>query len=137
MIYLALFEESWLNVFTATWGLLGILILIGGAIILLMSKKREEVTLIESKRADANANLLKTRDIELEDKVRENALLKEKLEKTEIELEDITAEYRTLAGIVISELMMHWQVKLEIEAKMLRLEKEIRVLRTALEGEEK
>ena len=125
-----LLQESWWSGINAVWGLLLILLMIGGAILILLSRKREEVTLIESKRADANANLLKTRESELD-------ICNKKCEKCEIELEDVTVEYRSLAGVKIAELIQHWEAKLEIEAEVSRLKRDNKRLQLQLGLEEK
>lgn len=109
---------------------LGIVGLITAGLIILLSKRKEDLHLTETKRADANANLVKTRDQELQDSKKQGQEYKE-------ELDTITVEYRTLAGINLKELFEFWERKEEFEGQHEILKSEHRRLLLVLEHYEK
>lgn len=103
-LLLMFFEETWYSGTMAVWAVLTILLLIAGAAIILMSTARKEVQQSTRELATSNADLVKTRDAQIAD-------LTKKLEKQGIELEDVTSEYRALAGITIKILMDYWATR--------------------------
>ena len=118
----------WLTGFNFLVALFGVLLLIGGAIVVLLVRGRGEAATIQVDRAVAAEALVKTRDAEKE-------MLKKEREALEEELEGITAEHRTLVGIDIAKLMEFWAQKENYEAKMLDLEREIRILKLRKDGD--
>jgi hypothetical protein len=131
-LFLFLQESSsvnWSLVFNIGMGIFGFVCLVGAAVIVLLSKRKEDIHATETKRADSNEKLIKTRDQEILD------LDKEK-ERVEKELESVTAEYRTLIGIDLKVLFDFWARYEEHLAHVAELERQIRVLNKRLEGKE-
>ena len=100
---LLLFEggEAWTITFPTFVAIVGFIVLIASSVIIIMSKRREDVHLIETKRANSNADLVKTRDLEIKD-------LEDKLTDKGDDYESMSREYKTLAAIDIDELMTYW-----------------------------
>jgi hypothetical protein len=121
---LLLQETSWWQGVNIVWALLGIAILVGMALIILLSKRREDVQLIETKRADANEKMVKTREAEIAD-------LTKRCEKAEEELEDTTAELRAVIGIKVKDLIEWWAIMEAREAHFRSVERDNRILRQA------
>jgi len=118
-------DMSWLNATTAIWAVLGILLLIAGSAVVLMATTRKETQTSTRELATANADLAKTRELEIAD-------ITKKYSKQGVELEDITSEYRALVGIDIKVLMDYWATREhEIAAKQ-KVESENRVLKIRL-----
>ena len=114
---LLLFEESWWSGINAVWGLLGILLLVGAAVIVILSKKKDETAITNEKSAQANAALVVVRDKQLED-------FQKKLTGTEEELEDVTAEYKTVVSIKIDDLVRWFMYYQDKEARWRNIEEE-------------
>lgn len=115
--------DFYIKFLLAVLGISGIIV---AALLILFSKRKEDIQLTESKRADANANLVKTRDQELTDKIKEALEYKD-------ELDSITVEYRTLAGINLKELFEFWQRKEEFEGRFAIQESENRRLKLVVD----
>lgn len=115
---------DWLTTFNAIWIFIGALIFIALAVIVFLSKRKDETLVIEQKNSEANARLVKARDDEIKDLVK-------KLEKAETEVEDVTAEYRSIVGIDIQKLLEYWQIREHELALMVKLRAENRILRQA------
>lgn len=75
--------------------LLGLIILVGSAAIILLSKRREDVHATDLRNVSAQRGLIETRDLQLTD--------------AKMELDTITSEYKTLVQIYIKELVQVWQ----------------------------
>lgn len=121
-----LFElPYWLTGFNFLLALFSLLLMIGGAIVLLLVKGRGEVATIQVDRAVAAEALVKTREAERDGK-------QTRIEELEDELESVTAEHRTLVGIDIAKLMQFWAEKEEIEARMANIERDNRILKKRL-----
>lgn len=114
---------------TFLWWILGVVLLIGAALIILLSKRKEHIQDTETKRANSNADLIKTRDIEICD-------LKNKIARLEADIESVTIEYKTLVGIDIAKLFNYWTIKENKEAEILLLESRIRVLERLVKNAE-
>jgi hypothetical protein len=82
-------------------GVLAVVALIAVALLVVMSKSREEVIGTETKRANSLSDLVKVRDQEISD-------LKTQKDRLAEELEDVTAELRTISAIKVTELMAFW-----------------------------
>lgn len=123
-----LFVPEWLTGFNFLMALFGFVLVAAGALLVLVLRGRTEVSGIQLDRAVAAEALVKTRDAELLAAIRER-------DETEEELESVTAEHRTLAGIKIGELMVFWAQKEDMEAKMLDLERQLRIERKRKDGE--
>lgn len=126
MQFLLFFDESWWTGINAVWGALGILILVAFAILILLAKGKTEVQETNKQRADASDSLVKVRNTQLADAQKEKAVLSE-------ELEDVTAELRTVTAIKIDELFKFWSDKEAKEAHWANVETENRVLHKRLE----
>lgn len=120
-----LLEESWFSGINAVWSLLVILVMVGLAILVLISRQRVETHVIDQKRADASDKLVETRDRQISDLERENLKINE-------ELEDVTAEYRAVLSIKIDELVKHWEAKQDCEIKWANTESENKQLHRRL-----
>jgi hypothetical protein len=128
---LLLFDmPSWLTGFNFLLALFGALCLIGGAIVVLLLRGRTEVSGIQLERAVAAEGLVKTRDAQLTAK-------DERIAELEEELESITAEHRTLAGISIAKLMDYWSQYEAKEAEMGDLRRQVRILELRKDGDTK
>lgn len=106
-------------------GLLGFIILVGGAIIALLATRKNTVSSIQIQRAEASEALVKTRDTELGD-------CKIKLTKVNDELEDVTVELRGQMGINVGQLMSYWERRTQELAKTESLEQRNAVLEQRL-----
>lgn len=113
---------SWLTGFNFLVALFSALIFIGLAILALMWKGRDQVATLQVDRADAAEGLLKLRDIAI-------IALERKVADLEEELESVTAEHRTLAGISIAKLMEFWARKEAFEALLADTERDNRILK--------
>lgn len=118
----------WLTGFNFLLALFGLLVMVGLAIIVLLMKGKGEVATMQVDRAVAAEALVKTREAERDGKAARVAELEE-------ELEDVTAEHRTLVGIDIAKLIEFWAEKEKIEAEMANLKRDNRILRKRLEDE--
>jgi hypothetical protein len=127
MIFLLLELPAWATGFNFLLGLFGFVVLVAGAFIVLTVRGKTEVSGMQLDRAVAAEALLKIRDIEL-------AALNVKATRVEDELEDLTAEHRTLVGVNVAQLMEFWLRKEEIEAEMADLKRYIRVLEKRKDG---
>lgn len=105
-------------------GLFGFLILIGGSIIIILARRRDTIDDVQKKRNEANEGLIKVRDTELSD-------CKKQCEKCNEELEDITAEHRTLVGLKVTELLGHWADREDLLARLEKAEQRVRILEKA------
>jgi hypothetical protein len=115
----------WLTGFNFLVALFSIVLMIGGAIVLLLVKGRGAVATVQIDRAVAAEALVKTREAERDGK-------QTRIEELEDELESVTAEHRTLVGIDIAKLMQFWAEKESIEVKMANLERDNRILKRRL-----
>lgn len=109
-------------------GIFGFLVIIGSAILVLMSRKSESDRKNVIDRADASDKLLSVRDTELSDS-------KKKCDKCHEELEDVVAEHRALSAITLKDLFAYWATREDELAKMQNLESKNRVLRKRLGDE--
>lgn len=105
---------------------IGFLVVVGVALIIILSKKREDVQLTDQKRADASEKLLKTRDLELED-------CNKLCEKCREELEDVTAEYRALSGVNLAELVEFWKDYKDWMVEHNKLKRQLRIAQAELD----
>lgn len=107
------------------WWVIIILLGLGIALIILLSKKREDVQVTNEKRATAAESLVKVRDTELLDcnKGKERLLA---------ENTDLESENKVLVGIKISELMKFWENKAQIEEEIETLKSQLRVTKATL-----
>ena len=115
---------SWFTGFNFLVALFGILVTVGAAYLVIIARSRTDVSGLQTDRAIAAEAILKVRDSELE-------TCKCRLKDTETELEELTAEHRTLVGLTIGELLEFWRQKEDIEAQMLRDQRRIRILEKA------
>lgn len=115
---------TWATGFNFLTGLFTVALMVGGAYLVLLARSKNDVSGLQTDRAIAAEAILKVRDAELV-----SAL--SKLKDAESELEDITAEHRTLVGLTVGELLEFWGQKEAIEAKILMLERQIRILKKA------
>lgn len=125
IIFLIVLQETGMslsNLFNVIAGVVIFVMMVVGAILIIISTRRKETYETETKRADANKGLAETFERKLE-------VLQKDKNRTDEELEGVTAEYRTLVGIDVAQLMKFWAIKEEIEARNADLEAEIRVLR--------
>lgn len=118
MIDLFLFQE-WTSSIGVVWAVVVVLIAVVFGTIILLSKNILFAQETDKKRADASDNLIKTRDIQITD-------IKAELDTLKEEFEELTVEYRTIAGIKIEELII-WQTKhkqdiLDRESEMAKME---------------
>lgn len=136
---LFLFNESWWAGINAVWGLMGLLILVALGIFYLLSSKRRETDTINEKRAIASDALVKVRDQQIKDLQEEITKLKEALAHETEELEQVSAEYRALAGIVVSDLLRFAELRRDKQAHWDNIEEQNSVLKKRLalkEGDE-
>lgn len=117
--------SSWLTLTNALIAILIFCIAVVGALIVIASKRREELHSINSQRADASDKLVKVRDTELADSEKKCAKLQE-------ELEDTTAELRVLSGVNLEKLVAYWCEYELFQAKFGKIQQENRVLRLQL-----
>lgn len=122
------FVPDWLTGFNFLIALFSLLVILGGALVVLLVKGRGEVTGIQLDRATSAEALVKTRDAEL-------IAIAQERDDAEEELEALTAEHRTLVGIDIAKLMEFWAQKEDIEAKMRDLERDLRIERRRRDGD--
>ena len=114
--------------FNFLMALFGVLLLIGGALIVLIVRGKGEVTSIHLERAVSAEALVKTRDAEI-------ITLNKRIDELEEELEGLTSEHRTIVGISIAELMEFWAEKEEKEAELDDLKRQVRVLKRRKDGD--
>ncbi len=98
------------------------------AVVVLFSKRFQFLNKTESELATSNINLVKTRDIQLED-------ASKVLEGVKLELKSLGSEYKAVVSIDIQELLDFWAEKNFIEAENKRLKAEIKVYKIALKEE--
>ena len=121
---------------TTVWGLIIIVGLVIGGIIFLWATGRNSVTLVEKARADGNAGLVKTREDERDNEKKRADTAEAKIVELEGELEDVTAELRTVVGIKLEDLKAYWIEYIESEAKKQQMKNRIRILeKAAIEGD--
>lgn len=128
---------TWLTGFNFLMALFTLLTLVGGVIVVLVLRGRTEVSTIQLDRAVAAEALVKTRDAEIIGLTKTIEQLTQQIVGLEDELESVTAEHRTLAGISIAKLMEFWSEKDSIEAQIRDLHREIRILNLRKDGETK
>ena len=119
---------DYLTGFNFLMGLFTFLILVAAAIIVLLVRGKGEVATLQVDRAVAAEALVKTRDAEKLGLEARNKTLEE-------ELEEVTAEHRTLAAIDVAKLFEFWAQKEQIEAEMLDLKRQIRILEKRKDGD--
>jgi dynactin complex subunit len=107
------------------WWVIIVLLGLGIALIILLSKKREDVQVTNEKRAIAAESLVKVRDTELADCAKGK-------ERLLTEVGDLESENKVLVGIKISELMKFWENKTQIEEEIETLKSQLRVTRATL-----
>lgn len=110
---------------TYVWWAIGLALTVAAALIILLSRKREDVHQTMEKRALGAEGLVKTRDTELGD-------CKKLLEKALEDKGDVDSEYKALAGINIEKLFRFWQEKERIEADLEMAQSEVRRLKVVL-----
>jgi hypothetical protein len=93
------------------WWVILLAFALGIALIILLSRNREDVQLTDRNRASSAESLIKTRDIELADAIKAR-------DKAIAEKEDAESENRTLAGINIQKLMDFWAQKETLETEL-------------------
>ena len=98
---------------------IGILFVTVCALIVLLSRKREDVQVTNEKRASAAEGLVKTRDLEIAD-------LKRQVEALTHKNEDLNSENRVIGGIKISELAKFWEEKEKFETEFELTKHELR-----------
>jgi hypothetical protein len=106
-------------------GLLGLILVVGSAVIVLLATRKTTVSSVQIQRAEASEALVKTRDQQLID-------CDKKCQKCREELEDTTTELRAQMGLNVGELMDWAQTRTRELAKMANLEQENRVLHVRL-----
>lgn len=119
---------SWLTGFNFLMGLFAFLLLVAAAFIVVLARGKTDISQLQIDRANAAEGLVKLRDVELD-------AVEAKLERAEKELEELTAEHRTLAGLTIGELLSHWAQKDQMEAEMADLKRQIRILNLRKDGD--
>lgn len=122
---------DWITVtnilFILTIGLIGSAV----SVLLFLTKRQSETLLVEKTRADSQANLVKTRDQEIADLEKKVKEKDERIKVLETEVEDVTAEYRAIGGIILQQLVHWWQNREADMAETIRLRADIRVLKRA------
>lgn len=116
---------TWFTGVNALWAMMVILITGAISILILLAKRKDMTQDLLTKRADASDALTKTRDQQLADCMKAKGLVED-------ELEEITAEYKTVVSIKLDELFKFWQTKEDNEAHWLNIEDENRVLKKRL-----
>jgi hypothetical protein len=124
------FDESWWSGINAVWGALLILILIGGAVLVLLAKRKDETAITNEKSSQANAALVIVRDKQLADAEKKNLTLEE-------ELEDVTAEYKTVVSIKIDDLIRWFMFYQDKEAHWRNVEEENILLKKQIANRDK
>jgi cell division protein FtsI/penicillin-binding protein 2 len=119
---LLLFQESWWNGINAVWGLLIILIMVGMAVIVLLAKRKDETALTNEKSSQANAALVAVRDKQITD-------LEKKVVTLEEELEEVTAEYKTVVSMKVDDMIRWYQYYQDKEAHWRNVDEENTLLR--------
>jgi cell division protein FtsI/penicillin-binding protein 2 len=114
---LLLFQESWWNGINAVWGLLIILIMVGMAVIVLLAKRKDETALTNEKSSQANAALVAVRDKQITD-------LEKKVVTLEEELEEVTAEYKTVVSMKVDDMIRWYQYYQDKEAHWRNVDEE-------------
>lgn len=115
---------AWLTGFNFLVALFSVLVMLGGAYLVILARSKNDVSGLQTDRAVAAEAILKIRDAELVD-------CRAQLKEANTELEDVTAEHRTLVGLTIGELLEFWGQKEALEAKILQLERRVRILQKA------
>lgn len=105
-----------------TIAIFSVLVLIGGALIVLMVKRRDTLQ-------DTNERLIKAKDLENEDCEKRCSKCKTELESVKEELEDVTAEHRALTAITVGDLLNYARIREEELAKIGNLESQVRILK--------
>lgn len=123
-----LFVPEWLTGFNFLMALFGLAIVVGAAVLVILARGKTDVSQLEVARANAAEGLVKLRDTEIEQ-------LKKEVAEAESELESLTAEHRALAGIIIGQLLQHWADKEQLEANLLDLKRQVRVLEKRKDGD--
>ncbi len=127
LYFLFLEETSIVSGLNTVYVVVGIIIIFAIGFIVFISKRRLEIQLTDTMRADALEKLLKTRDAEvLEITKSYNVTLKEK-DKIAEDKNSLEIEYKTLLGINVKELMDYWLIKEDIEAQIKNLQSQLRV----------
>lgn len=124
---LALIPE-WLTGFNFLMALFGLAIVVGAAVIVILARGKVDVSQMQVDRANAAEGLVKLRDAEVE-------RLGKELAETEAELESVTAEHRALAGIILGQLLEHWAEKEQLEANLMDLKRQVRILEKRKDGD--
>lgn len=100
VIYLLMIVE-WAKDTAVVIGFIAIVVL---SILVIVSKAKEDAHKSDKDRADALEKLLKSKEAEI-------AELTTLLQEQEDEIESMSVEYRTLAGITIKTLFEYWEVR--------------------------
>lgn len=132
MINLFIFADSWATLPNFLIGMIVFVSTIGALAIGLFYKRGETVTGVQIQRADANEALVKTRDIQLVDKVKIIEIVTIERDEIKEELEATTTELRGQMGINVDELMKYWQIRNDERARTEELEDRVRVLEARL-----
>lgn len=125
MMSLFLTELAWWQSITTVYVGLGVVVAVLISLVTFLSLNRKEIQQTDRERATSSEGLVKTRDIQILD-------LEKKCRKQAEELEDLTAEHRTLIGINLDLLFKYWAVREHEIADKERVISENRVLRIRL-----
>lgn len=125
MMLLLLTEDSWWSGVTIVYAALGIIVAGLISLVTFLSLNRKEIQQTDKERATSAEGLVKTRDIQISD-------LEKKVGRQGEELEDLTAEHRTLIGIDIDLLFKYWAIREHEIADKERVLSENRILRIRL-----
>jgi hypothetical protein len=120
LLLLILFQDSWWTSINPVYIVLIALVTIATGLIMLLSRNKDFVQLVDKETAKSTLDLVKTRDIEIADYKNKNGKLEE-------ELADTTAEFRALAAIDIEKLVQFWKQYEDTMAYIQKLEERLRI----------
>lgn len=115
-------EASAISTLNTIYVVGGVIILLAVGLVVFLSKRRIEIQLADTLRADALEKLLKVKEIEL-------VLVTKERDEAISDKKSLEIEYKALLGIDIKELMDFWLIKESIEAKIKNVEGELRIER--------
>jgi hypothetical protein len=108
------------------WIVVVILFLVCAALIILMSRGREEVQVTNEKRASAAEALVKTRDTQITE-------LNQKITALTQDGKEMDSENKVLSGIIVSDLVKFWEQKAQFEEDFELAKSELRRARKLIE----
>jgi hypothetical protein len=120
LLLLILLQDSWWTSINPVYIVLIALVTIATGLIMLLSRNKDFVQLVDKETAKSTLDLVKTRDIEIADYKNKNGKLEE-------ELADTTAEFRALAAIDIEKLVQFWKQYEDTMAYIQKLEERLRI----------